>query len=58
MLNNKLTGGNSDKTKTEHHVVKECVDWLNRQVEKRKYSSRSHAIEIPILEGMKATLEE
>jgi Arc/MetJ-type ribon-helix-helix transcriptional regulator len=35
-------------------LPKECVDWLNKQVETRKYSSRSHAIEVLILEDMKA----
>jgi len=34
-------------------LPKECVSWLNKQVEARKYFSRSHALEVLILEAMK-----
>jgi len=38
-------------------LPKECVEWLDRQVEARKYFSRSHAIEVLILEAMKKEKE-
>lgn len=34
-------------------LPKECIDWLDRQVDSRKYHNRSHAIEVLILEKMK-----
>jgi Arc/MetJ-type ribon-helix-helix transcriptional regulator len=34
-------------------LPKECVQWLDKQVEVRKYFSRSHAMEVLILEAMK-----
>jgi metal-responsive CopG/Arc/MetJ family transcriptional regulator len=34
-------------------LPKDCVEWLDRQVEVRKYFSRSHAIEVLILEAIK-----
>jgi len=34
-------------------LPKECVEWLDKKVEARKYFSRSHAIEVLILEAMK-----
>jgi Arc/MetJ-type ribon-helix-helix transcriptional regulator len=34
-------------------LPKECVQWLDKQVEARKYFSRSHAMEVLILEAMK-----
>jgi Arc/MetJ-type ribon-helix-helix transcriptional regulator len=33
-------------------LPEECIDWLDRQVEARKYYNRSHAIESLILEKM------
>ena len=38
-------------------LPKECVEWLDRQVEARKYFSRSQAIEVLILEAMKKEKE-
>jgi Arc/MetJ-type ribon-helix-helix transcriptional regulator len=34
-------------------LPKECVEWIDKQVEARKYFSRSHAIEVLILEAIK-----
>jgi metal-responsive CopG/Arc/MetJ family transcriptional regulator len=34
-------------------LPKECVEWLDNKVEVRKYFSRSHAIEVLILDAMK-----
>lgn len=34
-------------------LPQECVNWVDKQVEVRKYFSRSHAIEVLILEEMK-----
>jgi Arc/MetJ-type ribon-helix-helix transcriptional regulator len=34
-------------------LPKQCIEWLDRQVEARTYFSRSHAIEVLILEAMK-----
>lgn len=31
----------------------ECIEWIDKQVESRKYHNRSHAIEVLILEKMK-----
>jgi len=39
-------------------LPKECVEWLDKQVEARKYFSRSHAIEVLILEAMKTEKKE
>ena len=36
-------------------LPKECIKWLDKQVESRRYHNRSHAIEILILEKMKKT---
>jgi metal-responsive CopG/Arc/MetJ family transcriptional regulator len=38
-------------------LPKECVSWLDRQVDARKYFSRSHAIEVLILEAIKQEKE-
>jgi Ribbon-helix-helix protein, copG family. len=34
-------------------LPKECVEWIDNEVEARKYFSRSHAIEVLILDAMK-----
>ena len=34
-------------------LPKECIEWVDKQVESRKYHNRSHAIEVLILEKMK-----
>jgi Arc/MetJ-type ribon-helix-helix transcriptional regulator len=34
-------------------LPKEQVDWLDKKVENRTYASRSHAIEVLILDAMK-----
>jgi Arc/MetJ-type ribon-helix-helix transcriptional regulator len=34
-------------------LPKSCIEWLDKQVEARKYFSRSHAIEVLILEAVK-----
>jgi Arc/MetJ-type ribon-helix-helix transcriptional regulator len=39
-------------------LPKECVQWLDKQVEARKYFSRSHAMEVLILEAMKSEKKE
>ena len=39
-------------------LPKECVSWLDKQVEARKYFSRSHAIEVLILEAIKSEKKE
>lgn len=36
-------------------LPKECVEWLDKQVEARTYHNRSHAIEVLILKEMKGT---
>jgi len=33
-------------------LPKECVEWIDRQVETRIYHNRSHAIEVLILKEM------
>jgi metal-responsive CopG/Arc/MetJ family transcriptional regulator len=39
-------------------LPKECMQWLDKQVEARKYFSRSHAMEVLILEAMKNEKKE
>jgi len=39
-------------------LPKECVEWLDRKVESRIYASRSHVIEVLVLEGVKAEKKE
>ena len=39
-------------------LPKGCVEWLDGQVEARKYFSRSHALEVLILEAMKNEKKE
>lgn len=39
-------------------LPKECTTWLDEQVEIRKYFSRSHAIEVLILEAMRNEKKE
>jgi len=34
-------------------LPRECVEWLDRQVEVRTYHNRSHAVEVLILKEMK-----
>lgn len=34
-------------------LPKECVEWIDREVESRKYHNRSHAIEVLILDKIK-----
>lgn len=34
-------------------LPKECIEWIDKQVESRKYHNRSHAIEVLILEKMR-----
>jgi len=36
-------------------LPRECVEWLDRQVEARTYHNRSHAVEVLILKEMKGT---
>jgi Arc/MetJ-type ribon-helix-helix transcriptional regulator len=36
-------------------LPQECIDWIDKQVEARKFFSRSHAIEVLILKEMKAS---
>jgi Arc/MetJ-type ribon-helix-helix transcriptional regulator len=38
-------------------LPKDCVEWLDSKVEARKYFSRSHAIEVLILDAMKSEKE-
>jgi len=33
-------------------LPKECVEWIDKKVEKRTYANRSHAIEVFILEAI------
>lgn len=33
-------------------LPKECVEWMDQQVEARKFFSRSHAVEVLILKEM------
>jgi len=35
-------------------LPKPCLDWLDKQIEARTYANRSHAIEVFILEKMRA----
>jgi metal-responsive CopG/Arc/MetJ family transcriptional regulator len=35
-------------------LPKECISWLDKQVGVRKYFSRSHALEVLILEAMES----
>lgn len=39
-------------------LPKECVEWLDKKVKERIYASRSHAIEVLILEAMKGEKHE
>jgi metal-responsive CopG/Arc/MetJ family transcriptional regulator len=39
-------------------LPKECVNWLDKKVESRVCANRSHAIEVLILEAMKAEKKE
>lgn len=39
-------------------LPKECVEWLDSQVEARKYFSRSHGLEVLILDAMKQEKKE
>ncbi len=34
-------------------LPKSAVDWLDQKVSERKYASRSHAVEVLILDAMK-----
>jgi Arc/MetJ-type ribon-helix-helix transcriptional regulator len=34
-------------------LPKECIEWLDRNVQSRVYANRSHALEVLILEAMK-----
>lgn len=34
-------------------LPRDCIEWLDKQVEARTYHNRSHAIEVLILEKMK-----
>jgi metal-responsive CopG/Arc/MetJ family transcriptional regulator len=38
-------------------LPKECIQWLDEQVNARKYYNRSHAIECVIIEKMKGRKE-
>jgi Arc/MetJ-type ribon-helix-helix transcriptional regulator len=39
-------------------IPKECLDWIDKQVKDRTYATRSHAIEVVILNAMKNELTE
>ena len=41
------------RTRISITLPQECVDWMDKQVEDRKYFSRSHALEVLILKEMK-----
>jgi Arc/MetJ-type ribon-helix-helix transcriptional regulator len=41
------------RTRISITLPQECVDWMDKQVEDRKFFSRSHAIEVLILKEMK-----
>lgn len=34
-------------------LPKKCVEWIDKQIEARKFFSRSHAVEVLILEKMR-----
>ena len=34
-------------------LPKECLEWLDKQIESRVYHNRSHALEVVILKAMK-----
>lgn len=34
-------------------LPKECIEWIDKQVESRTYHNRSHAIEVLILKEMR-----
>jgi len=36
-------------------LPKECIRWIDKQVETRIYHNRSHAVEVLILKEMKGT---
>jgi len=40
------------RTRISITLPKECVEWMDKQVEARKFFSRSHAIEVLILKEM------
>jgi metal-responsive CopG/Arc/MetJ family transcriptional regulator len=39
-------------------LPKECVEWLDDKVETREYFSRSHGLEVLILDAMKQEKKE
>jgi len=43
------------RTRISITLPQECVDWMDTQVDARKYFSRSHAIEVLILNEMKGS---
>lgn len=40
------------RTRISITLPQQCVDWMDKQVEARKYFSRSHAVEVLILKEM------
>jgi len=36
-------------------LPRDCIEWIDKQVEARTYHNRSHAIEVLILKEMKGT---
>ena len=40
------------RTRISITLPQECVEWMDKQVEDRKFFSRSHAIEVLILKEM------
>jgi metal-responsive CopG/Arc/MetJ family transcriptional regulator len=39
-------------------LPKECIDYLDKKIDKRTYANRSHAIEVLILEAMRKEKNE
>ena len=39
-------------------LPKECLEWLDKKIERRIYANRSHVIEVLILEAMKNEKKE
>lgn len=46
-------GENVPRERVSLTLPQECVEWIDKKVESRIYSNRSHAFEVIILEAMK-----
>lgn len=46
-------GGDMPRERVSITLPKECVEWIDNKIGSRTYATRSHAVEVLVLEAMR-----